>query len=68
VRYLKPRMGERGEHDSRRDDTGPVPALVEAQLETARAEVFRAYVRSRAKARELADDEQRDHRDPPNGT
>jgi hypothetical protein len=48
-------MDERPEHDSDEDPaTHAVPALVEAQLETARAEVFRAYVRSRAKARELA--------------
>ena len=59
-------MDEPGEHESGRDETTHVPALVEAQLETARAEVFRAYVRARAKARELADDDEpRDRREPP---
>jgi hypothetical protein len=52
------------------DDPAPaVPALVEAQLESARAEVFRAYVRSREKARELVAeearfDQDRERRDP----
>lgn len=45
------------------DPTPAVPALVEAQVETARAEVFRAYVRARAKARELAADHQRERPD-----
>jgi hypothetical protein len=57
-------MDERREHDHRREDTAHVPALVEAQLETARAEVFRAYVRARAKARELFA-EPRERREPP---
>jgi hypothetical protein len=57
-------MDDRGEHDTEREETGPVPALVEAQVETARAEVFRAYVRARAKARELAADPP-DDREPP---
>lgn len=55
--------------DERRDPDDPapaVPALVEAQLETARAEVFRAYVRARAKARELA--AEHDDRAEPPGT
>jgi hypothetical protein len=33
-----------------------VPAIVEAQVETARAGVFRAYVRAREKARRLAEE------------
>jgi hypothetical protein len=45
------------------EQAAAVPALVEAQLETARAEVFRAYVRARAKARELADESH--DREPP---
>jgi F0F1-type ATP synthase membrane subunit b/b' len=57
-------MDERREHDPGREDTAHVLALVEAQLENARAEVFRAYVRARAKAKELAA-EQRDTREPP---
>jgi hypothetical protein len=57
-------MDER-EHD---DQTPAVPALVEAQLETARAEVFRAYVRARAKARELAADPPPPERREPPGT
>jgi hypothetical protein len=33
-----------------------VPAIVEAQVETARAGVFRAWVRAREKARHLAEE------------
>jgi hypothetical protein len=47
-------MDERDQAGEQDPATHAVPALVEAQLETARAEVFRAYVRARAKARELA--------------
>jgi hypothetical protein len=47
-------MDDRSEHDPGHDESRHVPALVEAQVETARAEVFRAYVRARAKARDLA--------------
>lgn len=56
-------MDDRSEHDPGHDESRHVPALVEAQLETARAEVFRAYVRARAKARELA--AEHDGREPP---
>jgi hypothetical protein len=48
--------------EPRHDQTEPgesaevVSANVGAQVETARAEVFRAYVRARARARELAED------------
>jgi hypothetical protein len=36
-------------------EAGAVPALVEAQVETARAGVFHAYLQAREKARLLAD-------------
>ncbi|WP_027005580.1 hypothetical protein [Conexibacter woesei] len=58
-------MDERPEPD---EQTAAVPALVEAQLETARAEVFRAYVRARAKARELAAEAEPPERREPPGT
>jgi hypothetical protein len=46
------------EHDQERfGGAEAVPALVEAQVETARAEVFRAYLQAREKARLLADGE-----------
>ena len=55
-------MDERPEPDP--DPAAPaVPALMEAQLEAARAEVFRAYVRARAKARDLAFDDGEDEAD-----
>jgi hypothetical protein len=41
-----------------------VPALVGAQVQTARAEVFRAYVRARAKARALVADDEPDAAGP----
>jgi hypothetical protein len=57
-------MDERPDHQPDPDATGQaVPALMEAQLEAARAEVFRAYVRSRAKARDLAFDDVEDEAD-----
>jgi hypothetical protein len=62
-RYRQLRMDERHDQDDP-EATAHVPALVEAQLETARAEVFRAYVRARAKARELAA-ESGDGQEPP---
>jgi hypothetical protein len=39
------------------------PALVEEQVESARAGVFRAYVRAREKARRLAYDDVAEHGD-----
>jgi hypothetical protein len=53
------------DHDEQPGGDGPegVPALVEAQLEAARAEVFAAYVRSRDQARRLAEDELDDEAD-----
>jgi hypothetical protein len=66
LRYLEPRMDERRQDDHGHDETtAHVPALVEAQLETARAEVFRAYVRARAKARELAAEPRERRSEPP---
>jgi hypothetical protein len=56
-------MGERRreqEHDPDRLEPAGQPvvaAVVEAQLEEARARVFRAYVRARSKARDLAFDD-----------
>lgn len=51
-------MDDRREDQTQADGTAEaVPALVEAQLETARAEVFRAYLSARDKARALADDD-----------
>jgi hypothetical protein len=52
-------VGER-RHDTNDQDDGrqpkAVPVIVEEQVESARAEVFRAYVRSREQARRLAEE------------
>jgi hypothetical protein len=51
--------------DQQHDEERPkaVPALVEEQVELARAGVFRAYVRAREKARRLAQDGAGEHHD-----
>ena len=50
-------MDER-RHDETETEAPAVSELVEAQLETARAEVFRAYVQARDKARQLVEDDE----------
>jgi hypothetical protein len=45
------------------EPSAAVPALVEAQLEAARAEVFRAWVQARDKARDLGDERPADQAD-----
>ncbi|WP_272474320.1 hypothetical protein [Baekduia alba] len=65
--FTSRRRGTRWAMDGQRDDEqepdaseAAVLALVEAQLEAARAGVFRAYVRSRAQARDLVSEDRDD--------
>ena len=57
---MRERRGRQDEDDDAATASA-VPALVEAQLETARERVFRAYLRAREQARALANVE-RDER------
>jgi hypothetical protein len=51
---IRTAVGGREHEQERSGGAEVVPALVEAQVETARAEVFRAYLQAREKARLLA--------------